>query len=91
MASNKVVDFLLILSVEILKFVQSSKFDDIEAIWCQNVRLTFEQIFRFETQVRDQSRLENDRNVASAKQLDGIGAVLATPASAFDEEILAEF
>jgi hypothetical protein len=47
-APNEVVDFLLVLSVQILELVERSEFYHIQAIRRESVRFAFEQIFRLQ-------------------------------------------
>jgi hypothetical protein len=56
-APNEVVDFLLVLSMQILELVERSEFYHIQAIRCESVRFAFEQIFRL--QAGDLTKMEN--------------------------------
>lgn len=44
---NKIVNFLFVLRVQILEFMQSGKFDDIQSIRCYDVRSSHQKIFGF--------------------------------------------
>jgi hypothetical protein len=49
MTANEVMDLLFALSVQILELVQGGKLNNIQAIWSQNIRFSFQQVLRLQT------------------------------------------